>query len=178
MLVLAACSSSVKNTSKLDDLRDSVAVMKSYQVTTLVSDSGVTRFRVQTPEWLVYDKVSRPRWEFPQGIHLEQFDESLYVHSEVKSKYAIYYTNEDRWILSDSVRAKNVEGEYFETNSLTVLQKKDLIYTHEFVKITQKNTVLTGIGMRSNSKLTLYTINKVQGVIPLDEDNEAVKDSL
>lgn len=180
MLVLSACSSSVKNTSKLEAERDSVAVMKSYQVTTLISDSGITRYRVTTPEWLVYDKVKRPHWEFPQGLHLEQFDESLYVHSEVKSRYAIYYTEEDRWILSDSVRAKNVEGEYFETNSLTVLQKQNLIYTHEFVKITQKNTILTGIGMRSNSTLTFYTINKVQGMIPLDdeEEHQAEKDSL
>ena len=44
---------------------------------------------------------------------------------------------------------------------IKVLKKKDLIYTFQFIKKKKKNTVLTGIGMRSNSKLTLYTINKV-----------------
>jgi LPS export ABC transporter protein LptC len=171
MLVLSACGSSIKNDSQLNAVRDSVAVMKSYGVTTLISDSGITRYRVVTPEWLVYDKTSRPSWLFPQGLHLEQFDKEMQVHSEVSSKHAVYYVNEDVWELSDSVVAMNVEGELFETNSLRVEQKKDLIYTDEFVKITQKKRIISGYGMRANQRLTRYTILKTQGVIPLDENN-------
>jgi lipopolysaccharide export system protein LptC len=65
----------------------------------------------------------------------------------------------------------NVEGELFETNSLRVEQKKDLIYTDEFVTITQKKRIISGYGMRANQRLTRYTILKTQGVIPLDDDN-------
>ena len=64
ILVLQSCSSAVENTAKLGVERDSAAVMKTYNVTTLVSDSGITRFRVKTPEWLVYDKIAKPIWEF------------------------------------------------------------------------------------------------------------------
>ena len=81
----------MENTATLETERDSAAVMKSYNVTTLVSDSGITRFRVVTPEWLVYDKKAKPTWEFPQGLHLEQFDENLEVHSEVDSLICIYF---------------------------------------------------------------------------------------
>ena len=110
ILVLQSCSPSVENTATLGMERDSAAVMKTYNVTTLVSDSGITRFRVATPEWLVFDKKAKPTWEFPQGLHLEQFDENLEIHSEVDAKKAIYYTELEQWILSDSVYAVNVEG--------------------------------------------------------------------
>ena len=172
ILVLQSCSSSVKNTATLDVVRDSAAVMKTYNVTTLVSDSGITRFRVNTPEWLVFDKKAKPTWEFPNGIHLEQFDENLEVHSEVSAKKAIYYTELEQWILSDSVYAINVEGEKFESEILYVHQKEDRIFTDKFVKITQEDKIITGIGMESNQRLTKYRVLKPQGIIPLDEDEE------
>lgn len=170
MLVLQSCSSSVENSATLGVERDSAAVMKTYNVTTLISDSGITRFRVKTNEWLVFDKKAKPAWEFPQGLHLEQFDENLEIHSEVDAKKAVYYTNLEEWVLSDSVYAVNVEGEKFETEILYVHQKKDRIFTDKFVKITQKDKIITGIGMESNQRLTKYKVLKPQGIIPLDEE--------
>ncbi len=172
ILVLQSCSSSVENTATLEVERDSAAVMKSYNVTTLVSDSGITRFRVVTPEWLVYDKKAKPTWEFPQGLHLEQFDLELDVHSEVDAKKAIYYTELEEWVLSDSVYAINVDGEKFESEVLYVHQKEDRIFTDKFVKITQEDKIITGIGMESNQRLTKYTVLKPQGIIPLDEEEK------
>ncbi|MBR2493758.1 MAG: LPS export ABC transporter periplasmic protein LptC [Paludibacteraceae bacterium] len=172
ILVLQSCSPSVENTATLGMERDSAAVMKTYNVTTLVSDSGITRFRVATPEWLVFDKKAKPTWEFPQGLHLEQFDENLEIHSEVDAKKAIYYTELEQWILSDSVYAVNVDGERFESEVLYVHQKEDRIFTDKFVKITQEDKIITGIGMESNQRLTKYRVLKPQGIIPLDEDEE------
>lgn len=172
ILVLQSCSPSVENTATLGMERDSAAVMKTYNVTTLVSDSGITRFRVATQEWLVFDKKAKPTWEFPQGLHLEQFDENLEIHSEVDAKKAIYYTELEQWILSDSVYAVNVEGEKFESEVLYVHQKEDRIFTDKFVKITQEDKIITGIGMESNQRLTKYRVLKPQGIIPLDEDEE------
>ena len=178
MLVLSACSSSLKNNAELTGSGDSIVVMKSYDVVTLVSDSGVTRYRVETPEWLVYEKLERPCWMFPQGIHLEQLNTSMQVYSIVESKHAVYYVNDDIWVLSDSVRATNVDNEYFETNKLVVEQRKDSIYTDQFVKVTQKDRVITGIGMRSNQRLTRYVIEKTQGIIPIDEKEDTATDSI
>lgn len=172
ILVLQSCSPSVENTATLGMERDSAAVMKTYNVTTLVSDSGITRFRVATPEWLVFDKKAKPTWEFPQGLHLEQFDENLEIHSEVDAQKAIYYTELEQWILSDSVYAVNVDGERFESEVLYVHQKEDRIFTDKFVKITQEDKIITGIGMESNQRLTKYRVLKPQGIIPLDEDEE------
>ena len=171
-VLFPACSGKDKKLTEAISENDTLPSMKSLGVTTLISDSGITRFRVNTPEWLVFDKKAKPTWEFPNGIHLEQFDENLEVHSEVSAKKAIYYTELEQWILSDSVYAINVEGEKFESEILYVYQKEDRIFTDKFVKITQEDKIITGIGMESNQRLTKYKVLKPQGIIPLDEDEE------
>ncbi len=177
MLVLSACTSSIESEATINQPRDSMAVMKSYDVTTLVSDSGITRYRVHAKEWLVFDKVKNPCWDFPYGIHLEQFDKNYHVYSEVTSKKAVYYVNAEEWVLSDSVVAVNRDGEIFETDELIIIQDKDLIYTNKAVKITQAERIITGVGMRANHRLTRYTIEKTQGIITIDED-ETPSDSI
>ena len=52
-----------------------VATMTTTDVSTLISDSGITRYRVVTPLWLVYDEARESRWRFPSGLHLERFDD-------------------------------------------------------------------------------------------------------
>mgnify|MGYP006993759699 CR=1 FL=1 len=42
--------------------RDSLPVMNTLGVTTLISDSGVTRYRVNTEEWTVYDRKKPSYW--------------------------------------------------------------------------------------------------------------------
>lgn len=51
--------------------RDSLPVMDTKGVTTLISDSGITRYRVNTAEWLIYDRKKPPYWAFEKGIYLE-----------------------------------------------------------------------------------------------------------
>ena len=41
--------------------------MLTRDVETLISDSGVTRFRIVTPIWYVYDEVDEPYWSFRKG---------------------------------------------------------------------------------------------------------------
>jgi lipopolysaccharide export system protein LptC len=65
-----------------------------------------------------------------------------------------------------------VEGERFESEILYVHQKEDRIFTDKFVKITQEDKIITGVGMESNQRLTKYRVLKPQGIIPLDEDEE------
>ena len=73
-LVAAAAMSttvttSCKDDSSLDtaDVDTSVVIptMLTRDVETLISDSGVTRYRIVTPIWYVYDEVEEPYWRFP-----------------------------------------------------------------------------------------------------------------
>ena len=46
--------------SDISAAREEMPVLITDSVKTLISDSGVTRYRIETPEWLVYDKTEKP----------------------------------------------------------------------------------------------------------------------
>jgi LPS export ABC transporter protein LptC len=168
ILFLGACTSSLQNDAPKVD-REMMPVLKSYGVTSVVSDSGVTRFRFNTPVWYVYDKAEEPFWDFPEGVHFEQFDTDLNVYAEVDADTAIYFTTQQKWTLSGNVKAKNVAGELFESERIYIDQKTEKIYTDRFIKITQQQRVITGVGFESNHTLTQYTITKPQGIFPIEQ---------
>ena len=59
LLLFPSCGGKKKITGDAITERDSMAVMQTSGVTTLISDSGVTRYRVNTEEWLGFDRKNR-----------------------------------------------------------------------------------------------------------------------
>ena len=60
LLLFSACSGRHKDMGDAITERDSLPVMDTKEVMTLISDSGVTRYRINTEEWLVFDRKIRP----------------------------------------------------------------------------------------------------------------------
>lgn len=166
----------------IDD-RTAMPVLDAKQVTTLISDSGVTRFRITAQEWQVYDKADPAHWEFPQGIFLEQFNSLLEVSSTLRSDYAYYNEKAEIWHLTGNVYATNANGEEFETPELFWNQKTERVYSDSTIVITQppgqaaidangeraKGTVIKGVGFESNQEMTKYTIRRPTGIFPIEE---------
>ena len=71
--------------------RDSVSVMVSYGVNTLVSDSGVIKYRIVTERWDVNQIRVPSRWTFIKGLFMEQFDERFHVQAYIQADTAWYY---------------------------------------------------------------------------------------
>jgi LPS export ABC transporter protein LptC len=149
--------------------RASMAKLSATDVITLVSDSGITRYRVNAKVWNVYDKAEEPYWDFPEGIHFDRFDPDMKVDAEIESKKAIYYTNRKFWDLKDSVHAMNLEGEHFECDQLFWDEKAEKVYTNGKVKITQKDRIIYGKGFESNQTFTKYVIKNPEGIFPIEE---------
>lgn len=166
----------------IDD-RASMPVLDAQGVTTLISDSGVTRFRITAREWQIYDKAQPSYWEFPQGIYLEQFDHDLNTTSTLRSNYAYYDDQAEIWHLTGDVFATNANGEQFETPELFWSQKKERVYSDSAITITQppsaaaiqakgdsaKGTIIKGVGFESNQEMTKYTIRRPTGIFSIDD---------
>ena len=148
---------------------DSVPMMVTRNVKTLISDSGITQYRITTPIWYVYDGGANPRWEFPEGALLEQFDKKFKVVATVRCDTAHYDTKNQLWQLDGNVRVQNTKGEKFLTNQLFWDQRWDEVRSDSFIHIERVDRVIEGYGFKSNSKLTKYTINKVQAILPINE---------
>ena len=64
---------------------------------------------------------------------------------------------------------RNLDGETFETPLLYWDQKAESVYSDSSIVITRENSIIKGIGFRSNQSLTKYTILQPTGVFPLKE---------
>lgn len=158
--------------------RDSLPVMDTKGVATLVSDSGITRYRINAEEWLVFDRKDPPYWSFEKGIYLEKFDSIFQVEASIEADTAYYYNKEELWKLIGHVHIQNLKGERFDTELLYWDQRKEKVYSDEFIRIEQPDRVITGHGFESNQQMTVYTIRQPEGIFYVDEADTAPADTL
>ena len=154
--------------------RGELPVLTTDSVMTLISDSGVTRYRIESPQWLVYDKTDTPYQEFPYGIYLEQFDEMMNVQASLKADYAHYDENAQIWQLRGHVHALNHKGEQFDTPELNWNQTEHRVYSDSAIHVTREKSIIEGVGFESNEEMTKYIILNPTGVFPIDEEEEDV----
>lgn len=177
LLLFSSCSGKKKELGDAITEHDSMAVMDTRGVTTLVSDSGVTRYRINTEEWLVFDRKNPPYWAFEKGVYLEKFDSIFQVEASIKADTAYFFNKEELWKLMGNVHIQNLKGEQFDTELLYWDQRAQRIYSDEFIRIEQPDRIITGHGFESNQQMTVYTIRKPEGIFYVDEETAAA-DSL
>lgn len=175
LLLFSSCGGRKKVLGEAITNRDSLPIMATYGVTTLISDSGVTRYRINTDEWLVYDKKQPPYWAFEKGIYLEQFDSLLNVDASIKADTAYFYNKEQLWKLIGHVDIKNLKGERFNTELLYWNQATQKVYSDKFIKIEQPDRIITGHGFDSNQQMTVYVIHNIEGIFYVDEEADSTK---
>ncbi|HOF98717.1 MAG TPA: LPS export ABC transporter periplasmic protein LptC [Paludibacteraceae bacterium] len=154
-----------------------IPTLHATDITTVISDSGITRYRISAPQWDIYDKVPDPYWEFPYGIHLERFDMNLQVDANIHSKYARFFVNKKLWELKNDVKATNLKGELFETEQLFWDQNSQKIYSDSLIKVTQATQIINAIGFESDQSMNYYVFRNVKGIFPVDESKDTVPTS-
>lgn len=147
--------------------RDSLPIMKTTGVSTLISDSGVTRYRITTKEWVIFDRKRPPYWAFEKGLYLEKFDSTYHVDASIKADTAYYFSDRKLWELKGHVVIKSLKGDKFTTSQLYWDQTSERVYSNKFIRIQQKDKVITGHSFESNQQMTVYTIKKTVGEIPI-----------
>ncbi len=175
-LLITACNEKESETIKSFKNLKLVPTLLTTKVSSLISDSGVTRYRLATDEWAVYERGNEPYWHFPKGVYVEKFDSMLHVEASIKSDTAYFYEHKKLWVLKKNVKILNLQGETFETDELFWDQYQQKIYSNKYIKIRQKDKIITGLGFESNESMTRYQIHKTQGIFEIHESkNDTVK---
>ena len=169
-IAMSACSKESLPDQTYDAPRAEMPALSTRDVSTLISDSGVTRYRIEAPLWEIYDKAEPAYQEFPEGIYLEQFDEKLDVQASLKADYGHYDEVEQIWTLRGNVHALNREGEQFDSPLMHWSQKRKRVYSDTIIKITRETSIIEGVGFDSNEDMSKYTILHPTGVFPIDEE--------
>ena len=150
--------------------------MNTDSVTMLISDSGITRYKLVADNWKVFDKAKDPYWFFPQGIYLERFDSIFQVEAKIKADSAWNYTDKKLWRLKGHVDIRNMVGEAFLSDELFWDQKAKKVYSDKYIEIKRGETELKGYGFESNQEMTDYRIFKPHdGKIPFKEQEESME---
>ena len=183
-MLLLACEDQHEHTAPAIHARDSVAVMVSYGVNTLISDSGVAKYRIVTEQCDVNTNLNPSRWLFNKGIFLQQFDEKFHVQAYIQCDTAYYYDQLKLWELRSRVRILTKDGLRFSSNQLFWDENKHELYSHVFSRLVTPERTLQGAYFRSDEKMTKYYVSNTKGSFirgdldgPPNESGTIVSDS-
>ena len=147
--------------------------VKSTDVTMFISDSGITKFKLVTKTWYIFEEAAEPYYYFPDKVHGEQLDTLFNVEACFDADTVYYYYKKELWKFIDNVKAVNLAGDQFETSILYWDNADERIYSDQFIRITRGDFINTGTGFESNQTLSEYRIFNSTAEIPIEENTPA-----
>lgn len=169
VLVAIGCKDEVKSLVTQPTDPETTPTVLTKDIVTLVSDSGVMKYRISAQRWDIFEESQAPGWRFPTGLFLEQFDTELAVAATFKCDSAIFFKNDKLWRFMGNVRSWNIKKELILTNELFWDQKNRKVYSDSFIHIERPDRVLEGFGFESNEQLTTYRLKRPMGIFPVNE---------
>ena len=168
--IFISCSDDDHQYAPAIEARDSMPVLRSSGVSTLISDSGIIRYKIISEDWFIYDRKQPTYWSFEKGLFIEKFDENFHVDAYINCDTAYYYDQLHLWELRSRVLVKNLKGETFKTSLLYWDQNQHRIYSPAYMKIQGIEQELDGYDFTSNEQMTEYLIHSSSGAFPVDEN--------
>ncbi len=172
---LAIIIGSCTKESKVDISRnlkpENMPSMVTHNISTLISDSGVTQYKIVAPVWYVYDEVDTPYWLFPEGLYLQKYDPNFNVIATVAADSARFFKIQKLWKLEGNVEMTKAPKDLFLSERVFWDQRKARLYSDTFIHIENATHILEGTGFESNERLTQYRILHPTGIFPVERDN-------
>ena len=162
-LMLLGCSEVHEHTAPAIHDRDSASVMTSYGVNTLISDSGVIKYKIVTERWDVNTVKNPSCWTFEKGVFFEQFDEKFHVEAYIQADTAWYFDQKKLWHLRGRVRIRNVNGLVYESEELFWDGVRHELYSNVFCKVTTPERNMEGSYFLSDERMTHYIVTNSKG---------------
>ena len=161
--LLASCEGQKEHTAPAVHDRDSASMMISYGVNTLISDSGVIKYRIVTERWEVNTVRNPSRWIFEKGLFFEQFDEKFHFQSYIQCDTAYYYDQKKLWELRSRVSILTKDGLRFTSQQLFWDQASHELYSNVPSRLVTPDRTLEGTYFRSDERMTRYFVSNSRG---------------
>ena len=91
LFINTACQSNSEKEYKDIGIRDSLPILKSVGVSTLISDSGIIQYKIISEDWFIYDKKDPSYWSFEKGLFIEKYDKNYKVETFISCDTAYYF---------------------------------------------------------------------------------------
>lgn len=138
---------------------DEAVNMESY-----MSQGGRMKARLRSPLMLRYQDTL-PRMEFPKTLHVDFFDSTMKVQSQVDARFARYLEALNRILLKDSVRVFNLQGDTLYCQELWWEQNALEFHTDKPVRIHRPGMIINGVGLKAPQDFKTFTIFSITNSI-------------
>lgn len=176
ILTVSACGDYARqNVAKMMQADTLIYTQEAFNVTINYTDSGILKARLSAPKLLGYKKDGNEIVKMPKGIVANFYNDSGKIESYLTAENGISYQTKKITEVTRNVIVQNNKGEKLNTEKLVWDQKRQIIYTDKFVRITTKNEILTGEGMESKQDFSNWHILKPRGKITINKDSSDAK---
>jgi LPS export ABC transporter protein LptC len=163
LIATVSCKEAKEHTAPAINDRDSVPIMTTYGVNTLISDSGVIKYRIIAERWDINTNRKPSRWTFDKGVLLTQFDQTMHVQSYIQCDTAYYFDQDRKWELHGRVRILTKQGTSFSSEELYWDEMKHEIWSNRYSHLKTPERDLQGNRFRSNENMTRYEVTYTKG---------------
>ncbi len=151
--VVYSCKSNLAEAQKLDLSVTPIQVVDTMLL--INSDNGRLKMRIESPRMEVYEYDTLSYNYFPKGIHVFGYnEESQLLETTIvadEARHNKYKHGDDIWSAYGNVVVKNIlKREMIETDTLYWDAKNKEIWTDCYVRLSSKDGMMQGYGMRSD----------------------------
>lgn len=169
MVLMVACEEEHEHTAPAVNPRDSVPAMVTYGVNTLISDSGVIKYRLVAERWEVNEVRNPSRWIFDKGVLITQFDQKMHIQGYIQCDSAVYYDKLRLWQLHGRVRILNPQGLSFQSDEIYWDEMNHKLWSHSYSHMKMPDKEVDGNWFESNEQMTQYEIKQIHGKFDKNE---------
>ncbi len=157
-----ACENDVNEVRELG--RRKLNVEEGKNIDSYLSMNGKMRAHLTAPQLLRYYGDSGRMAEFPKSLHVDFYNDSTRIESQLNARYGRYLESENKVFLRDSVVIFNTKGDTLFAKELYWDQNQQKFYTDKRVLLSKgfRRTLVVGNGMTASQDLNNITFFKIE----------------
>lgn len=162
-ILLTACENDPDVVNRTNERKPSIE--EAFNIQSYLSTNGRLRAKLVAP-YMKRFTLDTTYLEFSRSLHVDFFDSTGQVESQVNALYGKYLETQSKVYLRDSVVAFNVKGDTLRTPDLWWDQNTKKFYTDKVVRFKSASKIIYGgKGFEADQDLTHYTIFQPTGII-------------
>lgn len=160
---MCACENDVNEVRELG--RKKPGIEEGKFIDSYLSMDGKMRAHLTAPQMLRYQGDSARKAEFPKSLHVDFYNDSTKIESQLNARYGRYLESENKVFLRDSVVVFNIKGDTLFCEELWWDQNLQKFYTDKRVVMSRnyRHTLVIGLnGMTAKQDLSDITFFKIE----------------
>lgn len=160
---MCACENDVNEVRELGKKRSGVD--EGRNIESYLSMNGKMKARLTAPLLLRYQNDTAKKAEFPNSLHVDFFNDSMKVSSQLSARYGEYQESKNKIYLRDNVVAFNIKGDTLFCEDLYWDQAAEKFHTEKKVTMSRnyRQTLVVGLkGMTSNQDFSVITFYNIE----------------